>query len=61
MIILIHLLEHLGVPSGVAIGVVIAVMKVVKGGGAKLRGRRDGTFPAGKTPYGDDENSRDKR
>jgi hypothetical protein len=41
MIILIHLLEHLGLPSGVAIGVVIAVMKVVKGGGAKLPWLRD--------------------
>jgi hypothetical protein len=61
MIILIHLLEHLGVPSGVAIGVVIAVMKVVKGGGARLRGRRDRNFPAGRTPYGDRENRGDER
>ena len=38
MIILIHLLEHLGIPSGVAIAVVIAIMKV-KGGRAKLTGR----------------------
>jgi hypothetical protein len=55
MIILIHLLQHLGVPSGIAIAVVIAVMKVVKGGGRKLGARRDrdGASPAGKTPYGD--------
>ncbi|HEY3951839.1 MAG TPA: hypothetical protein VGM53_00555 [Streptosporangiaceae bacterium] len=73
MIILIHLLQHLGVPSGIAIAVVIAVMKVAKGGGRKLGARRDrdgasragntpygGTFPAGKTPYGD-EDHRDER
>lgn len=48
MIILIHLLQHLGVPSGVAIAVVIAVMKVVKGGGAKLLGRRDSDHDDGR-------------
>ncbi len=51
MILLTHLLEHFGVPSGVAIAVAIAVMKVVKGGGSKLVGRRDR----------DDEDRRDKR
>jgi hypothetical protein len=62
MIILIHLLQHLGVPSGIAIAVVIAVMKVVKGGGRKLGARRDrdDASPAGKTPYGD-EDHRDER
>jgi hypothetical protein len=52
MIILIHLLQYLGVPSGIAIAVVIAVMKVVKGGGRKLGARRD---------RDDDEDRRDKR
>ena len=32
MIILIHLLEHLGLPSGAAIAVVIAGRKLLKGG-----------------------------
>jgi len=41
MIFLIHLLEHLGVPSGAAIAIGIACNKFVKAGGAKLRGRRD--------------------
>lgn len=31
MILLIHLLEHLGVPSGVAIAVVIGARKALKG------------------------------
>jgi hypothetical protein len=35
MILLVHVLEHFGVPSGAAIVAVIAVMKVVKGGGRK--------------------------
>lgn len=51
MIILIHLLEHLGLPSGVAIGAVIAVMKAVKGGGARLRGRRDSDQEAGRDQH----------
>lgn len=41
MIILIHLLEHIGLPSGVAIGLVIAARKVLTGGTSKVRGRRD--------------------
>ena len=62
MIILIHLLQHLGVPSGIAIAIVIAVMKVVKGGGKKLGARRDrdSSSQAGKTPYGHDEDRRAK-
>jgi hypothetical protein len=65
MIILIHVLEHFGVPSGAAIAVVIGVMKVVKGGAAKLGAHRDPdghrTFPAGQTPDGHHEDRRDKR
>ena len=38
---LVHLLEHLGVPSGAAIAVVIVVMKFIKGGSAKIGARRD--------------------
>jgi hypothetical protein len=41
MIILIHLLEHIGLPSGVAIGLVIAAKKALTGGISKTRGRRD--------------------
>jgi hypothetical protein len=41
MIILIHLLQHLGVPSGAAIAVVIAGQKFLKGGAAKIGARRD--------------------
>jgi hypothetical protein len=40
MIILIHLLEHIGLPSGVAIGLVIAARKALTGGISKARGRR---------------------
>lgn len=40
MIILIHLLEHIGLPSGVAIGLVIAAKKALTGGISKTRGRR---------------------
>lgn len=40
MIFLIHLLEHLGVPAGVAIALVIAAKKAVTGGVSKTRGRR---------------------
>lgn len=36
MILLIHLLEHLGVPSGAAIAIVIAGKKLLKSGAAKL-------------------------
>ena len=35
MITLIHLLQHLGLPSGVAIAVVVAGRKLLKGGIAK--------------------------
>ena len=41
MILLIHLLEHLGVPSGAAIAIVIAGRKLLKVGGAKVNVRRD--------------------
>jgi len=41
MIILIHLLEHLGVPSGAAIAIIIAGRKLVKGGLARTGARRD--------------------
>lgn len=41
MILLIHLLEHLGVPSGAAIAVVIAGRKALKGAADRTRGRRD--------------------
>lgn len=40
MIILIHLLEHLGIPSGAAIVIVIRARKLLKGGAAKLSARR---------------------
>ena len=36
MIMLIHLLQHLGLPSGVAIAVVVAGRKLLKGGIAKI-------------------------
>jgi hypothetical protein len=45
MIIVIHLLEHLGVPSGAAIAIVIAARKLLKGGTARTglgRDRRQG-------------------
>jgi len=41
MIILIHLLEHLGVPSGAAIAIIIAGRKLLKGGLARTGMRRD--------------------
>jgi hypothetical protein len=41
VIFLIHLLEHLGVPSGAAIAVVIAGRKALKAGAAKVGGSRD--------------------
>jgi hypothetical protein len=41
VIFLIHLLEHLGVPSGAAIAIVIAGRKVLKAGAATMGGRRD--------------------
>lgn len=41
MILLIHLLEHLGVPAGAAIAVVIGAKKLLTGGAAKLGARRD--------------------
>lgn len=40
MISLIHLLEHLGLPSGVAIGIVIACRKLLTAG-LKMGVRRD--------------------
>jgi hypothetical protein len=41
VILLIHLLEHLGVPSGAAIAVVIAGRKVLKSGISRMGPRRD--------------------
>lgn len=41
MIILIHLLQHLGLPSGAAIGIVIAGKKLLKGRIARTGARRD--------------------
>ncbi|MGH3256068.1 MAG: hypothetical protein ACRDOU_11885 [Streptosporangiaceae bacterium] len=41
MIIVIHLLQHLGVPSGAAIAIVIAARKFLKGGIARTTARRD--------------------
>jgi hypothetical protein len=41
MIILIHLLEHLGLPSGAAIAIVIAGRKFLKGGIGRTVTRRD--------------------
>jgi len=41
VIILIHLLQHLGLPSGAAIAVVIAGRKLLKGGIARTAARRD--------------------
>lgn len=41
MFILVHLLEHLGLPSGAAIVVVIVVMKLIKGGARRLGARSD--------------------
>jgi hypothetical protein len=41
MIILIHLLEHLGVPAGAAITVVTGGKKFLTGGAAKIGARRD--------------------
>jgi hypothetical protein len=41
MILLIHLLEHLGLPSGAAIAVVIGGKKFLTGGVAKIGARRD--------------------
>jgi hypothetical protein len=40
MILLIHLLQHLGLPSGVAIAVVVAGRKLFKGGNSRTRDRR---------------------
>ena len=40
MLTLIHLLQHLGVPSGVAIGVVVAARKLLSGGFARAAARR---------------------
>jgi hypothetical protein len=42
MILLIHLLQHLGIPSGIAMAVVIAGRKLMRGGTSKNRNRRDG-------------------
>lgn len=41
MIFLIHLLEHLGVPSGAALAIVITGKKLLKGGTSKIGARRD--------------------
>jgi hypothetical protein len=37
---LIHLLEHLGVPSGAAIAIAITSNKLLKGGTSKIGARR---------------------
>jgi hypothetical protein len=41
VIFLIHLLEHMGLPSAAAIAIVVAGRKLLKAGGAKLAGGRD--------------------
>jgi hypothetical protein len=41
MIMLVHLLEHLGLPSGAAIAIVIAGKKLLRGGAARMGARRD--------------------
>jgi hypothetical protein len=41
VIFLIHLLEHLGVPSGAAIAVVVAGRKAVKAGASRVGPHRD--------------------
>jgi hypothetical protein len=41
VIFLIHLLEHLGVPSGAAIAIVIAGRKVLKAGTSRMGPHRD--------------------
>lgn len=41
MILLVHLLEHLGVPSGTAFAIVIASRRFIKGAGAKMGARGD--------------------
>ena len=41
MIILIHLLQHLGIPSGAAIAIVIAGRKLRKSGVARTGAARD--------------------
>jgi hypothetical protein len=38
--LLIHLLEHLGIPSGAAISIVITGRKLLKGGTSKIGARR---------------------
>jgi hypothetical protein len=38
--LLIHLLEHLGVPSGAAIAIVISGRKLLRGGTSKIGPRR---------------------
>jgi len=40
MILLIHLLQHLGIPSGIAIAILIAGRKLLKGGISLASGRR---------------------
>jgi hypothetical protein len=41
MILLVHLLEHLGVPSGAALAIVIAGRKVLKSAGPNIGARRN--------------------
>lgn len=41
MITLIHLLEHLGVPAGAAVVIVVGGKKFLTGGLSKIGGRRD--------------------
>jgi hypothetical protein len=42
VIFLIHLLEHLGLPSGAAIAIVIAGRKLLKAGVSRMSPRRGG-------------------
>ncbi|MBV9792932.1 MAG: hypothetical protein JO016_03255 [Actinobacteria bacterium] len=51
MITLIHLLQHLGLPSGVAIAVVIAGRKLIKGGLARTLGHRQPYRQPDRQPY----------
>jgi hypothetical protein len=52
MVFLIHLLEHFGVPSGVAIAVVIAGKKLLESGTSKIGPYcdRDDRFRQPRTP-----------
>jgi hypothetical protein len=41
VIFLIHLLEHLGLPSGAAIAIVVAARKLLKAGAARMNPDRN--------------------